>query len=170
MSISRSTATYLRNEYFWFIDDMVTNRLVSSLSGCPRQKTKRDSWPDEEEAGEGGVGGQDIPLAVPHQLHPAQHRVLGPVWWPRSLVMVHSGKLWSLSDDKHCTEGNLTSQREDPPHSPKVQYFSRGHRHSSAWCAKIWMVMIGDEPVFLDIVHYCTSHGSVLNSEQTIIQ
>ena len=78
LSISRSTAIpYLRTEYL--IDDMITNRLVSSLSGCPRQETKRDSRPDEEAAREGCACGQNIPVAVPHKLHPAQHCLLGPV-------------------------------------------------------------------------------------------
>ena len=92
LSISRSTAIpYLRTEYL--IDDMITNCLVSSLSGCPRQETKRDSRPDEEATREGCACGQNIPVAVPHKLHPAQHCLLGPVWRPRPLVIVHIGQL-----------------------------------------------------------------------------
>ena len=55
-------------------------------AGRSRQEAEGNPGPDEEEEREGRPGGQDLSLALPHQLHPAQHCLLGFVWGPRPLV------------------------------------------------------------------------------------
>ena len=51
------------------------------------QATKGNSGYDEEKAGKGCAGGQDLALAFPHKFHLAQYCLLGPVWRPRPLVI-----------------------------------------------------------------------------------
>ena len=41
------------------------------------EKTEGDPGLDEEEAGKGRSGRSNIQVALPHQLHLAQHRLLG---------------------------------------------------------------------------------------------
>ena len=57
----------------------LSNILFLTL-GCPCQTSERNQGLDEEEEGEGSAGGQNLQVAVPNQLHPSQHCVLGPVW------------------------------------------------------------------------------------------
>ena len=48
-----------------------------------------DPGHDEEEAREGCAGGQNLAVALPNFIHFAQHRLLGPLRRPRTMVGSH---------------------------------------------------------------------------------